>query len=96
MSQQTGYDDLQTHIRQLKTPPIETWENQYSHRWAFSKIRDMITYKAKAVDIQVDTQDEAYTSQTCPSCGHLKKTESQNIPLLTVQVARTPRCRRGK
>ena len=32
MNHQTGYDDLQTHIRQLKTPPIETWENQYSHR----------------------------------------------------------------
>ncbi|MDE0469192.1 MAG: preQ(1) synthase [Candidatus Poribacteria bacterium] len=32
MNQSTGYDDLQTHIPQLKTPPIETWENQYSHR----------------------------------------------------------------
>ena len=32
MSQHAGYDDLQTHIRQLKTPAIETWENQYSHR----------------------------------------------------------------
>ena len=32
MRQSTGYDDLQTHIRQLKTPPIETWENQYSDR----------------------------------------------------------------
>lgn len=32
MSQPTGYDDLQTHIRQLKTPSIETWENQYSDR----------------------------------------------------------------
>ena len=32
MSQQTGYDDLQDHIPELKTPAIETWENQYSHR----------------------------------------------------------------
>ena len=32
MNHQTGYDDLQTHIPQLKTPSIETWENQYSHR----------------------------------------------------------------
>ena len=32
MNQQTGYDDLQDHIPQLKTPAIETWENQYSHR----------------------------------------------------------------
>ena len=47
--------------------------NQKLHQWAFSKIQDMITYKAKAVGIQVATQDEAYTSQTCPSCGHRKK-----------------------
>ena len=32
MRQSTGYDDLQTHIRQLETPAIETWENQYSDR----------------------------------------------------------------
>ncbi len=47
--------------------------NQKLHQWAFSHIREMITYKAKAVGIQVDTQNEAYTSQTCPSCGHRKK-----------------------
>ncbi|MDE0316226.1 MAG: preQ(1) synthase [Candidatus Poribacteria bacterium] len=32
MSNHSSYDDLQTHIRGLKTPSIETWENQYSHR----------------------------------------------------------------
>lgn len=47
--------------------------NQKLHQWAFSKMREMITYKAKALGIYVDTQDEAYTSQTCPSCGHRKK-----------------------
>ena len=47
--------------------------NQKLHQWAFSKIQNMITYKAKAVGISVDTEDEAYTSQTCPSCGHRKK-----------------------
>ena len=47
--------------------------NEKLHQWAFSQIRDMITYKAKAVGIHVDTQDEAYTSQTCPSCRNRKK-----------------------
>ena len=47
--------------------------NQKLHQWAFSKIQNMITYKAKAVGIHVDTQDESYTSQTCPSCGQRKK-----------------------
>lgn len=32
MSDHNSYDDLQTHIRQLDTPSIETWENQYSDR----------------------------------------------------------------
>ena len=47
--------------------------NQKLHQWAFSQITQMITYKAKALGIKVDIQDEAYTSQTCPSCGHKKK-----------------------
>ena len=52
--------------------------NQKLHQWAFSKIRGMITYKARSVGINVDTQDEAYTSQTCPSCGHRKKPSKRN------------------
>ena len=47
--------------------------NQKLHQWAFGEITKMITYKAKAIGIQVDFQDESYTSQTCPSCGYRKK-----------------------
>ncbi len=47
--------------------------NQKLHQWAFSQITQMITYKAKALGIKVDIQDEAYTSQTCPFCGQKKK-----------------------
>ena len=47
--------------------------NQKLHQWAFSQIREMLTYKAQAVGIPVVPEDEAYTSQTCPSCGHRKK-----------------------
>ena len=32
MNNRSSYDDLQTHIRELKTPLIETWDNQYTHR----------------------------------------------------------------
>ena len=52
--------------------------NQKLHQWAFSKIQNMITYKAKAVGIIVDTEDEAYTSQTCPSCQHKQKKNNRN------------------
>ena len=32
MKDQSSYDDLQTHIRELNTPTIETWKNQYNDR----------------------------------------------------------------
>ncbi|MCG9129964.1 NADPH-dependent 7-cyano-7-deazaguanine reductase QueF, partial [Candidatus Poribacteria bacterium] len=32
MNNPSSYDDLQTHIRDLNTPAIETWENKYSDR----------------------------------------------------------------
>lgn len=47
--------------------------NQKLHQWAFGKITELITYKAKAVGITVTQIDEAYTSQTCPKCGNRKK-----------------------
>ena len=52
--------------------------NQKLHQWAFFKIQNMITYKAKAVGIKTEVEDEAYTSQTCPSCLQRKKTNSRN------------------
>ncbi len=59
------------HIRQSINYGRKT--NEKLHQWAFSQFREMITYKAKALGIKVDTQNEAYTSQTCPSCGNRKK-----------------------
>ena len=47
--------------------------NQKLHQWAFSKITELITYKAKKFGIKVEQIDEAYTSQTCPSCGKRHK-----------------------
>lgn len=32
MKESSSYDELQTHVRELKTPTIETWENKYSDR----------------------------------------------------------------
>ena len=39
MRQSTGYDDLQTDIRQLKTPPIETWEISIATEITQSRLR---------------------------------------------------------
>ena len=32
MNPTSTYDELQNHIRELKTPSIETWVNQYSDK----------------------------------------------------------------
>ena len=47
--------------------------NQKLHQWAFGKVTELISYKAKALGIKVEVIDEAYTSQTCPKCGSRKK-----------------------
>ena len=52
--------------------------NQKLHQWAFGKIAELITYKAKALGIKVKVIDEAYTSQTCPKCGNRKKPTNRN------------------
>ena len=42
--------------------------------WSHGKMRRFMGYKAEAAGIIMkDDVDEAYTSQTCPSCGHRHK-----------------------
>ncbi len=52
--------------------------NQKLHQWAFSRIADKIRYKAELSGIKVISESEAYTSQTCPKCGHRKKPSNRN------------------
>jgi len=43
--------------------------NQRLHQWAYSEFFRMIEYKARLCGMTVERVGEAYTSQTCPSCG---------------------------
>ena len=52
--------------------------NQKLHQWAFGKLTELITYKAKSLGIKVVAISEAYTSQTCPKCGNRKKPRNRN------------------
>ena len=52
--------------------------NQKLHQWAFSRIAQKITYKAELAGIIFVSESEAYTSQTCPKCGHRKKPSNRN------------------
>lgn len=60
-----------THIR--RSAKYSKKSNQKIHQWPFSIVADMVTYKAEAVGIKVVKEDEAYTSQACPSCRNRKK-----------------------
>lgn len=52
--------------------------NQKLHQWAFGKITQLITYKAKALGIKVEVIDESYTSQTCANCGKRHKPSNRD------------------
>lgn len=52
--------------------------NQKLHQWVFSRIANKIRYKAELAGIKVISASEAYTSQTCPKCGHRKKPSNRN------------------
>ncbi|KRM30640.1 IS607 family transposase ISLasa12 [Agrilactobacillus composti DSM 18527 = JCM 14202] len=42
--------------------------------WAFYQLEQMLTYKAIQAGVAVITVSAAYTSQRCPHCGEIKKT----------------------
>lgn len=43
------------------------------HRWAFYQLRTFLTYKATLAGVPLELVDPAYTSRTCPACGHCEK-----------------------
>ncbi len=52
--------------------------NQRLHQWAFGKVTQLITYKAKSLGIKVELINEAYTSQTCLNCGKRNKPQKRS------------------
>lgn len=45
--------------------------------WAFYQLRHMIEYKAAMNQARVAAMDPRYTSQTCPKCGHVDKSNRE-------------------
>lgn len=58
--------------------------NQKVSGWNHGKVRGYVEYKAAAEGIATVLQNEAYTSQTCPQCGHRHKPQGR--------VYRCPAC----
>jgi putative transposase len=52
---------------------LNTKSQQKIGVWAHGRQRQYITYKAETEGISVTLCSEAYTSQTCPQCGHCTK-----------------------
>ena len=47
--------------------------NQENHAWLYSKVTWLLKYKAEKNGLNFALQNEAYSSQTCPSCKNRKK-----------------------
>ncbi len=47
--------------------------NRKLSNWGFAEFRRILTYKAEAFGIRLDTVDARYTSQKCSACGVVKK-----------------------
>jgi putative transposase len=64
--------------------------NQKISGWDHGKVRQYVAYKAGAEGIAVELEDEAYTSQTCPSCSrrHKPKGRQYGCPACGFQAHR--------
>jgi putative transposase len=51
--------------------------NQKLHQWSHGSVRHKLSYKAERLGMQVQLQDESYTSKTCPHCLHRRKSAVQ-------------------
>lgn len=52
--------------------------NHSLHNWSFYRLAQFIEYKAKLAGIAVEYVNPAYTSQTCPVCGHIHHANDRN------------------
>ena len=64
-------EDL-TGIRQV-TEKVKLEHRYVQVSWAFYQFRQMLEYKAKQYGHTVLIVDAAHTSQTCPKCGNVHK-----------------------
>ncbi len=47
-------------------------------QWAHGRLRFYFTYKVEEYGVAVELEDEAYTTRTCPGCGHEHKPRGRN------------------
>ena len=62
----------------LSTTRTSRKNNHSLHTWSFYRLAQYIEYKAKLAGIKVEYVNPAYTSQTCPVCGHVHHANDRN------------------
>ena len=59
-------------LANVRSTTRKSRKNNHSlHTWSFYRLAQFIEYKAKLAGIKVEYVNPAYTSQTCPVCGHV-------------------------
>lgn len=75
------------HVRTIKLEQLSnirsttrtSRKNNHSlHTWSFYRLAQYIEYKARLAGIKVEYVNPAYTSQTCPVCGHVHHANDRN------------------
>lgn len=70
--QAIAIEDLR-HIRSRTERTVHRSQRSRHSSWAFSQLREFLTYKARAAGVCLHTVDPRYTSQTCSVCGYCEK-----------------------
>ena len=68
-SQAVALEDL----KGIRETTVRRAQRLLHHSWAFGQLRNFIAYKAQLVGTPVVLVEPAYTSQTCPECGHIAR-----------------------
>jgi putative transposase len=56
-----------------KRTTVRKAQRSRHHNWGFYQLRQFVLYKAKIFGVPVQLIDPRYTSQECPTCGHVSK-----------------------
>ena len=66
-------------LSNIRSTTRKSRKNNHSlHTWSFYRLAQFIEYKAKLAGISVEYVNPAYTSQTCPVCGHVHHANDRN------------------
>ena len=66
-------------LQNIRSATRKSRKNNHSlHTWSFYRLAQFIEYKSKLAGISVEYVNPAYTSQTCPICGHVHHANDRN------------------